>query len=117
MSGWQPIPVASDESTIDIRLADGSVLCGVMQVTDGKLGWHFDSSCVTHWRVHEDAPPAPSADCCTRATCRIGHRVPLTDDEIAELAARAEASDPADSFWREIVRAVERAHGIGGSDE
>ena len=39
-------------------------------------------------------------------------RKPLTDDEIAEVAERMEASDPTDSFWRDFARSVEAAHGI-----
>ena len=39
-------------------------------------------------------------------------RKPLTDDEIAEVAERMEASDPTDSFWRDFARAIEAAHGI-----
>jgi hypothetical protein len=39
---------------------------------------------------------------------------PLTDDEIAEVAERMEASDPTDSFWRDFARAIEAAHGIKG---
>ena len=41
-------------------------------------------------------------------------RKPLTDDEIAEVAERMEASDPTDSFWRDFARSVEAAHGIKG---
>jgi len=41
-------------------------------------------------------------------------RKPLTDDEIAEVAERMEASDPTDSFWRDFARAIEAAHGIKG---
>ena len=39
-------------------------------------------------------------------------RKPLTDEEIAEFAERMEASDPTDSFWRDLARAIEAAHGI-----
>jgi hypothetical protein len=39
-------------------------------------------------------------------------RKPLTDDEIAEVAERMEASDPTDSFWRDFARAIEAAHDI-----
>ena len=38
--------------------------------------------------------------------------VGLTDEEIAEVAERMEASDPTDSFWREFARAIEAFHGI-----
>ena len=40
--------------------------------------------------------------------------VGLTDEKIAEVAERMEASDPTDSFWREFARAIEAAHGITG---
>ena len=39
--------------------------------------------------------------------------VGLTDEKIAEVAERMEASDPTDSFWREFARAIEAAHNIG----
>ena len=39
-------------------------------------------------------------------------RKPLTDEEIAEVAERMEATDAASSFWREFARAIESAHGI-----
>jgi hypothetical protein len=39
-------------------------------------------------------------------------RKPLTDEEIAEVAERMEASDPTDSFWRDFARAIEAAHDI-----
>ena len=34
-------------------------------------------------------------------------RQPLTDEEIEEVAERMEATDAADSFWREFARAIE----------
>jgi hypothetical protein len=34
-------------------------------------------------------------------------RQPLTDEEIAEVAERMEATDAASSFWREFARAIE----------
>ena len=40
-------------------------------------------------------------------------RQPLTDEQIAEIAERMEATDVASSFWRDFVRAVEAAHGTG----
>ena len=39
--------------------------------------------------------------------------VGLTDEKIAEVAERMEASDPTDSFWREFARAIDAAHNIG----
>jgi hypothetical protein len=44
-------------------------------------------------------------------------RQPLTDEEIAEVAERMEAVDPYDDYWKEFVRAIERAHGIGGEHD
>ena len=54
----------------------------------------------------------PGGKClkCPRITPQ--QRKPLTDDEIAEVAERMEASDPTDSFWRDFARSVEAAHGI-----
>ena len=40
-------------------------------------------------------------------------RQPLTNEEIAEVAERMEATDAASSFWREFARAIEAAHNIG----
>ena len=39
-------------------------------------------------------------------------RKPLTDEEIAEVAERMEATDAASSFWREFARAIEAAYVI-----
>jgi hypothetical protein len=39
--------------------------------------------------------------------------VGLTDEEIAEVAERMEATDSTHYFWREFARAIEAAHGIG----
>jgi hypothetical protein len=44
-----------------------------------------------------------------KRTCK---HFPLTDEEIAEVAERMEATDAASSFWREFARAIEAAHGI-----
>ena len=38
--------------------------------------------------------------------------VGLTDEEIAEVAERMEATDAASSFWREFARAIEAAYNI-----
>ena len=38
--------------------------------------------------------------------------VGLTDEDIAEVAERMEATDAASSFWREFARAIEAAHNI-----
>ena len=38
--------------------------------------------------------------------------VGLTDEEIAEVAERMEATDAASSFWRDFARAIEAAHNI-----
>lgn len=55
-------------------------------------------------------PPEP----CTRATCRIGQRVPLTDKEIAEISIELAASHR--HFDIQFARAIELAHGIGGEE-
>jgi hypothetical protein len=39
-------------------------------------------------------------------------RKPLTDEDIAEVAERMEATDATSSFWREFARAIEAAHNI-----
>ena len=52
---------------------------------------------------------------CMCGICKLGHQrtwVGLTDEEIAEVAERMEATDAASSFWREFARAIEAAHGI-----
>ena len=36
-------------------------------------------------------------------------RKPMTDEQIAEVAERMEATDAASSFWREFARAIEAA--------
>ena len=48
------------------------------------------------WRV-VPAPPLPVQP----------ERQPLTDEEIAEVAERMEATDATSSFWREFARAIE----------
>jgi hypothetical protein len=35
--------------------------------------------------------------------------VPVTEDEIAQIAERMEASDPTDTFWRHFARQIEHA--------
>ena len=63
------------------------------------------------------AQPCPTCEALARTvmldqTSHDVQRKPLTDEEIAEVAERMEATDAASSFWREFARAIEAAHGI-----
>lgn len=69
-------------------------------------------------------PPQPDDKCCTRATCRIGQRVPLTDEQIVDAVRQADLDWQAGWTLDEdepnrlatLARAIELAHGIGGEE-
>ena len=66
--GWKPIPEKHPTfDLVDLRLADGSVLCGCVPQSDGDYWWNGPSGEVfidpryapaTHWRLAAAAPEA-----------------------------------------------------------
>ena len=66
--GWKPIPEKHPTfDLVDLRLADGSVLCGCVPQSDGDYWWEGPSGEVfidpkyapaTHWRLAAAAPEA-----------------------------------------------------------
>ena len=98
----EPYPPGGE---LDILMGDGSVLCGVLPQADGDLWWNGSGTGekfidpqyanVTHWRIHSDTAPP--------------QRQPLTDEEIDSL----ELPPSGTATVRDIVRLIERAHGIG----
>ena len=66
--GWKPIPEKHPTfDLVDLRLADGSVLCGCVPQSDGDYWWEGPSGEVfidpkyapaTHWRIAAAAPEA-----------------------------------------------------------
>ena len=70
-AGWKPIPEKHPTfDLVDLRLADGSVLCGCVPQSDGDYWWNGPSgevfidpkyAPVTHWRLAA-APEAISAN-------------------------------------------------------
>jgi hypothetical protein len=72
--------------------------------------------CYTYTENGEEyfAPPtAYVPDNATPLYTTPPQRQPLTNEEIAEVAERMEATDETSSFWREFAQAIEAAHGIG----
>ena len=69
--GWKPIPEKHPTfDLVDLRLADGSVLCGCVPQSDGDYWWEGPSGEVfidpkyapaTHWRISAatEAKPCP----------------------------------------------------------
>jgi hypothetical protein len=69
--GWKPIPEEHQTfDLVDLRLADGSVLCGCVPQSDGDYWWEGPSgevfidpkyAPVTHWRLAAAPEAKPSA--------------------------------------------------------
>jgi hypothetical protein len=67
--GWKPIPEKHPTfDLVDLRLADGSVLCGCVPQSDGDYWWEGPSgevfidpkyAPVTHWRLAADPEAKP----------------------------------------------------------
>ncbi len=72
------------------------------------LAWRHNTKAATELRRLDDLVKEQAQEI---ERLRV-QRVPLTEDHIADIAERMEASDPADSFWREFARSIEAAHGI-----
>ena len=49
----------------------------------------------------------------TTAKCTC-NRLPLTDEEIADIVVEMNGNEPTALFWRDLARAIEAAHGIKG---
>jgi hypothetical protein len=130
-SAWKLVPVEPTDAMLDAMQESALVSFDAAIEAELNNGPAVESlHRVVYRAMLAAAPEAPSADCCTRATCRIGQRVPLTGNEILQRLA---LSPPLPSIWPHlrgdallgnvqaaviaIARVVERAHGIGGSDE
>lgn len=103
--------------------------------TDMVFAWHNDFWTVTQEELERFAalvaahtlantsPPQRKnrhvSYVCPQCHYSLDEREPLTDAEMRECAQSMDA-EPLAEGWKELIkfaRAIERAHGIGGSDE